>query len=111
VLDAAVDGALGAVGLAKHAGANPSDLGGSRRRLLAIASVLAMQTPIVVLDEPTMGLDTGQVELVAAVIARLAAEGRTVVAISHDARFIAGSFGRVVRLEAGRVLSDGPATA
>jgi energy-coupling factor transporter ATP-binding protein EcfA2 len=96
VLDAAVDGALGAVDLAKHAGANPSDLGGSRRRLLAIASVLAMQTAVVVLDEPTMGLDTGQIELVTKLIARLAAEGRTVVAISHDARFIAGSFGRVV---------------
>ena len=108
VLDAAVDGALEAVGLAKHSGANPSDLGGSKRRLLAIASVVAMQTPIVVLDEPTMGLDSEQMRLVSALIAHLAAEGRTVVAISHDQRFIAGSFERVVRLEAGRVVADGP---
>jgi energy-coupling factor transport system ATP-binding protein len=107
-LDAAVDGALDAVGLAPNAGANPSDLGGSRRRLLAIASVLAMQTPVVVLDEPTMGLDSDQVRVVGDVVARLAAQGRTVVAISHDARFIAGSFARAVRLEAGRVATDGP---
>jgi energy-coupling factor transporter ATP-binding protein EcfA2 len=62
----------------------------------------------VVLDEPTMGLDTGEIERVARILASLAAEGRTVVAISHDARFVASSFDRVVRLEAGRVVADGP---
>jgi energy-coupling factor transport system ATP-binding protein len=108
VLETAVDGALDAVGLAPNAEANPSDLSGSRRRLLAIASVLAMGTPVVVLDEPTMGLDSEQISLVAAVIARLAADSRTVVTISHDAAFMAGSFDRIVRFEAGRVLSDGP---
>jgi energy-coupling factor transporter ATP-binding protein EcfA2 len=105
-LDAAVDAALAAVGLEDRAGANPYDLGGSRRRLLAIACVLAMQTPIVVLDEPTMGLDTAEIARVAGIVASLTAEGRTVVAISHDPRFIAGSFERVVHLDAGRVVAD-----
>jgi energy-coupling factor transporter ATP-binding protein EcfA2 len=105
-LDAAVEGALDAVGLTSKADANPSDLGPSRRRLLAIASVLAMHTPVVVLDEPTMGLDIGQAAIVVAVIAALAAEGRSVIAISHDARFVAGSFERVVRLDAGKVVAD-----
>jgi energy-coupling factor transporter ATP-binding protein EcfA2 len=103
-----VKGALDVVGLASKAAANPSDLGPSRRRLLAIASVLAMHTPVVVLDEPTMGLDIGQTAVVAAVLAGLAAEGRTVIAISHDPRFIAGSFERVVRLEAGKIVADEP---
>jgi energy-coupling factor transport system ATP-binding protein len=107
-LDTAVKGALDVVGLASKADANPSDLGPSRRRLLAIASVLAMDTPVVVLDEPTMGLDIGQTAVVAAVLAGLTAEGRTVIAISHDARFIAGSFERVVRLEAGKIVADEP---
>lgn len=107
-LDTAVKGALDVVGLASKADANPSDLGPSRRRLLAIASVLAMHTPVVVLDEPTMGLDIGQTAVVAAVLAGLAAEGRTVIAISHDPRFIAGSFERVVRLEAGKIVADEP---
>ncbi len=106
-LDAAVDAALHAVGLSERAAANPYDLGGSKRRLLAIASMLVMGTPVVVLDEPTMGLDTAERDRMAALVASLAAEGRTVVAISHDARFIAGSFDRVVRLEAGRVATDG----
>jgi energy-coupling factor transport system ATP-binding protein len=110
-LDLAVDAALDAVGLGGRADANPFDLGGSKRRLLAIASVLAMRTPVLVLDEPTMGLDSGEIARVAAMVAGLAGEGRTVVAISHDAPFVAGSFERVIRLEAGRVATDEPAGA
>ena len=56
-LDSAVRAALDAVGLDDRLDANPYDLGYSRRKLLAIASVLAMGTPIVVLDEPTTGQD------------------------------------------------------
>jgi energy-coupling factor transporter ATP-binding protein EcfA2 len=107
-LDAAVVDALESTGLADRAEVNPYDLGGSKRRLLALASVLAMGTPAVVLDEPTMGLDRGEVARVAAIVSRLAAAGRTVVAISHDARFVAASFERVVRLEAGRVAEVSP---
>lgn len=109
-LDEAVDGALSAVGLEEKAGANPYDLGPSRRRLLALASVVAMRTPVVVLDEPTMGLDAREIAMVESVIAQLAAAGRTVATISHDARFVATSFQRVVRLDAGRVVADGPAS-
>lgn len=106
-LEDAVEAALHEVGLSGSAEANPYDLGPSRRRLLALASVLAMGTPVVVLDEPTMGLDAREVARVEAVVSKLAATGRTVVAISHDANFVAGSFGRVVRLDGGRVVADG----
>ncbi len=106
-LERAVEEALGAVGLADRAAANPYDLGPSKRRLLALASMLAMRTPVVVLDEPTMGLDATEIARVTVVVAILAADGRTVVAISHDAGFVAGSFHRVVRLDAGRVIDDG----
>lgn len=105
-LAAAAEEALGLVGLAGAARTAPYDLGPSRRRLLAIASVVAMRTPVVVLDEPTIGLDDGQRALVATLVERLAGEGRTVVAISHDARFVETSFPRVVRLDAGRVVAD-----
>jgi energy-coupling factor transport system ATP-binding protein len=105
--DAAVEASLEEVGLAHAAGRHPYDLGGSWRRLLAIASVLAMRTPIVVLDEPTMGLDASQVDRVRSIVDGLAAAGRTAVAISHDAAFIAGSFARVVRIDEGRLVDDG----
>jgi energy-coupling factor transport system ATP-binding protein len=72
-----------------------------------MASVLAMQTPVVVLDEPTTGLDSRGVERVGEVIAGLRAAGRTVIGISHDVRFVAESFDRIVLLDHGRVTLDG----
>ncbi len=106
-LEVAIAEALDVVGLADAATTAPYDLGPSRRRLLGIASVIAMGTPVVVLDEPTIGLDAGQRTTVGSIVERLAAGRRTVVAISHDARFVAGSFERVIRLDAGRVVADG----
>lgn len=105
-LAGAVDGALRATGLAGEERTNPYDLGQSRRKLLALASVLAMQTPVVVLDEPTTGQDARGVERVRAVIDAVASEGRTVIAISHDMRFVAEAFDRVVVMKAGRILLD-----
>ena len=110
-LDSAVDAALAAVGLEGRAGENPYDLGLARRKLLAIASVLAMGTPVVVLDEPTPGQDADGHNRLRAIVANLATEGRTVVAVSHDRDFIADAFERVVVLDAGRVIADGSAAA
>jgi energy-coupling factor transport system ATP-binding protein len=107
---AAVEAAVEAVGLTDVIDTNPYDLGYSRRKLLALASVLAMATPVLVLDEPTTGQDARGVERVEQVVASVAAAGRTVIAISHDMGFVADSFERVVVLGAGRVLLDGPPT-
>jgi energy-coupling factor transport system ATP-binding protein len=103
----AVARALRATGLAGEEATNPYDLGGARRKLLALASVLAMETPVLVLDEPTTGQDADGVERVREVVASVAAAGRTVIAISHDMRFVAEAFERVVVLRAGRVVLDG----
>jgi energy-coupling factor transport system ATP-binding protein len=105
---AAVEEALASVGLEGDAATNPYDLGGARRKLLALASVLAMHTDVLVLDEPTTGQDARGVERVQAVIERVAAEGRTVIAISHDMRFVAEVFERVIALHAGKIILDGP---
>jgi energy-coupling factor transport system ATP-binding protein len=99
--------ALERVGMADQLGTHPGDLGESRRKLLTLASVLAMETSVVVLDEPTTGLDARGIELVASIIRELVAEGRSVVGISHDMRFVAGTFDRVVVLEAGRITLQG----
>lgn len=111
-LDGAVDEALAATGLAEEADTNPYDLGYSRRKLLALASILAMRTPVVVLDEPTTGQDARGIDRVRSIVGELAAAGRTVVAISHDMRFVAETFDRTVVLRDGRVILDGsPAEA
>jgi len=104
---AAVEAALATVGLAEHADSNPYDLGFSQRKLLALASVLAMRTPVLVLDEPTTGQDLRGVRLAQSIVGAVAAEGRTVIAISHDMRFVAETFERVVVMRAGRVIIDG----
>jgi energy-coupling factor transport system ATP-binding protein len=106
-LDRAVNEALVATGLDGEAATNPYDLGYSRRKLLALASILAMTTPVVVLDEPTTGQDARGVARIQRVVAGLAEQGRTVVAISHDMRFVAETFERVVVMGSGRILLDG----
>jgi energy-coupling factor transport system ATP-binding protein len=108
VLRRAVDAALADVGLTAEARTNPYDLGASRRKLLALASVQAMHTPVLVLDEPTTGQDLRGIEIVQGLIQRASAAGRTVIAISHDLRFVAESFDRVVVLRAGQAILDGP---
>ncbi|MBA3687270.1 MAG: ABC transporter ATP-binding protein [Chloroflexi bacterium] len=107
-----VDEALAEVGFAGEASTNPYDLGASRRKLLALASVQSMGTPVLILDEPTTGQDMRGVEIVKLLIDRAHAAGRTVIAISHDMEFVAASFDRVVVLRLGRVILDGsPASA
>jgi energy-coupling factor transport system ATP-binding protein len=106
-LEGAVAESLRAVGMEDQLETNPYDLGYSRRKLLGLASVLAMQTPVVVLDEPTTGQDADGVVRVQRIVRWLADEGRTVIAISHDMRFVAETFERVVVMGAGRVLVDG----
>ena len=107
-LDAAVASALEATGLTKDEATNPYDLGVARRKLLAIASVLAMGTPVLVLDEPTTGQDARGTERIRSIVAGVAAEGRSVVAITHDMRFAAEAFERVVVMRRGRIVADGP---
>ena len=105
-----VDEALAWAGLSGDADANPYDLGYSRRKLLALASILAMRTPVVVLDEPTTGQDARGVARVEEIVGGLAELGRTVVAISHDMAFVAESFKRIIVMRDGRVILDGTPT-
>ena len=98
-----VDDALGLTGLREVQERHPYDLGYSRRKLVAIAAVLAMRTPVVVLDEPTTGQDRAGVDRLAAVMDRLRAEGRTLVVVSHDPAFVRRTCDRTVRMAAGRI--------
>ena len=99
--------ALEAVGLADRAAENPYDLGLSDRKLVALASVLAMDPAVLVLDEPTTGQDGPGIARVGAIVDAWAAAGRTVVAVTHDMAFAARHFGRIVVLRGGLVVADG----
>jgi energy-coupling factor transport system ATP-binding protein len=106
-----VDEALEVVGLTHDQTAHPGDLGAARRKLLVIASTVAMGTPVVALDEPTAGLDARGRDRARAVVDRLRAQGRTVVLAGHDVRFLEGVVDRAARLEDGRIADEGTAAA
>ncbi|GAA2683060.1 MULTISPECIES: ABC transporter ATP-binding protein [Actinosynnema] len=103
-----VERALAATGLEGQADVHPHHLSPARRKLVAIASVLAMDTPVVVLDEPTAGQDRTALDALGDLVDALAAGGRTVLAITHDLDFCVERFDRVLLLESGRITMDGP---
>lgn len=103
--------ALELVGMGDQANTHPYDLDLSGRKLVAIAAILAMDTPVVVLDEPTTGQDQVGVEVLARVVRQLRDMNKTVITISHDMDFVARNFPRVVAMANAHVLLDGPAEA
>jgi energy-coupling factor transport system ATP-binding protein len=87
---------------------NPYDLDLSTRKLVGLASVLATDPAVVVLDEPTTGQDVPGVARVGRIVDALQAAGKSVVAITHDMEFAAAHFERVVLMRQGEVVADGP---
>lgn len=88
--------------------AEPFLLNRGTRQLLALASIIVLGTPIVVLDEPTTGLDFRECSKVMEVIAGLNVRGTTVVMVCHDMEVIADYVKRVIAMTQGRVVDDGP---
>ena len=84
------------------------ELGRAGRKRVAMASVLAMDTPVVVLDEPTGEQDARGVKLIGSLVESLTAAGRTVICVTHDVEFARRHGDRVVVLADGRVIADGP---
>ncbi len=105
--EASAHEALRMVGLDEKAGENPYDLELSDRKMVAIASVLAMNTDVIILDEPTIAQSWNGREKIREIIQAQAAEGKLVIAILHDMDFVASSFDRVIAMAHGEILADG----
>jgi energy-coupling factor transport system ATP-binding protein len=87
-------------------GRSPFTLSGGEQRKVAIASILAMDRPILIFDEPTQGLDPGSRKEAVRNIKELNADGKTVVVISHDMEEVIGVADRIVVIEQGRIAVD-----
>lgn len=100
--------ALNLLGLWEYRDRSPFTLSVGERKRLAIASVLAYDPEIIVLDEPTAGQDYLQKEKISELLHQLHLMGKTIVIVTHDVEFVTEHVNRVVLMVKGRVIGEGP---
>ena len=98
---------LAELGLARYAQTYPRDLSVGERQRAALGAVLVTQPPLVLLDEPTRGLDTERKQALLALWRRWAASGRGILLVTHDVELAAQAADRAVILQAGEVVAAG----
>ena len=95
------------VGLADRAGAYPSQLSGGQKQRIAIVRALCMEPEVMLFDEPTSALDPEMVGEVLDVMKQLAAEGMTMVVVTHEMGFAREVADRVIFIDGGKILEEG----
>jgi energy-coupling factor transport system ATP-binding protein len=108
-IQALVKDALALTDLSDKTETNPYDLSVTWRKMVALASIISMDTDIVIFDEPTTGQDAVNIARIATVISELRRRGKTVITITHDIDFCAENFERVIAMSQGKLLLDGKA--
>ncbi len=96
------------VGLEAKADVRPAQLSGGQKQRVAIARALAMQPQLILFDEPTSALDPEMIGEVLAVMRDLAAEGMTMIIVSHEMGFAREVADRVVMMDDGVIVEEGP---
>jgi energy-coupling factor transport system ATP-binding protein len=90
--------------------AHPRDLSGGEQQRAALAAILVAEPQVLLLDEPTRGLDYQAKALLIDLLRRLQDSGRTILLVTHDVELVAACADRVVLLSEGEVVVDGPPT-
>jgi zinc transport system ATP-binding protein len=98
---------LEVVGLSDRAQADVSTLSGGQQRRVLIARALASEPDVLLMDEPTAGVDAANQEVLAEVLGRLAARGTTMLIVTHELEALADVVTRIVVVRAGRIAFDG----
>ncbi|MEM2393753.1 MAG: ABC transporter ATP-binding protein [Candidatus Bathyarchaeia archaeon] len=109
VIEKRVTWALNLLGIAQYRKTSPFMLSGGERKRVALASVLAWDPEILILDEPTIGQDYQQKEKLRQFIMQLKEQGKTIVIVTHDVEFVAECSPRVVLMRGGKIVADGEA--
>jgi len=104
-----VNWALNLLDIERYKKSSPFILSGGERKRVALASVLAWDPDILILDEPTVGQDYGQKERLKHFLLQLRTQGKTVVIVTHDVEFVAESQPRIVLMAQGKVVTEGTA--
>lgn len=106
--EALIADSISQVGIHHLIGRRFTELSGGERARVSLARVLAQDTPVVLLDEPTAALDIHHQERVMGIVKGLARSGHAVVVVIHDIALAAATADRVVLLVDGQVIADGP---
>jgi len=104
-----IEWALNLLDLTRYRKTSPFMLSGGEKKRVALASVLAWNPKILVLDEPTIGQDRNQKEKLRQFIVQMKQQERTIVIVTHDIEFVVECKPRVVLMADGRIVADGPA--
>lgn len=111
VAEERIDRILVAFGITELADANPHGLGKGQRQKVALASIVVLEPRILVIDEPTTGLDWGECQQILEIIDSICQSGTTVVAVTHDMRLVRERASRVVAMSKGQIIFDGTPAA
>lgn len=111
VIEKRISWALNLLGLEQYRKTSPFLLSGGERKRVALASVLAWDPKMLVLDEPTIGQDYQQKEKLRQFIIQMQTQGKTVVIVTHDVEFVAECNPRVVLMKEGQIVADGEGRA
>jgi len=109
VIEKRITWALNLLGLAQYRKTSPFMLSGGERKRVALASILAWDPKILILDEPTIGQDYEQKEKLRQFILQMKTQKKTIVIVSHDVEFVAECNPRVILMRDGVVIADGEA--
>jgi energy-coupling factor transport system ATP-binding protein len=101
--------ALNLLGLTQYRKTSPFMLSGGERKRVALASVLAWNPKILILDEPTIGQDYQQKEKLRQFILQMKAQRKTIIIVTHDVEFVAECNPRVLLMLEGKIVADGEA--
>ncbi|MDQ5839944.1 MAG: metal ABC transporter ATP-binding protein [Chloroflexota bacterium] len=104
-----IEESLAVVGLADRADVDVSTLSGGQQRRVLIARALAAHPDVLIMDEPTAGVDLASQEILSQVLARLALRGATMLIVTHELRALHGVFTRIIQVNRGRISFDGAA--
>ncbi|WP_163103449.1 energy-coupling factor ABC transporter ATP-binding protein [Peribacillus alkalitolerans] len=108
-IDRRVDRAVELTGIRDYLDMNPYDVPYSTRKFISVAAILAIETPYLILDEPTAGQDLNGIKTLTTLMDALRDEGKSVITITHDMEFVADHFSRVVAMANKRIIADGTA--
>ena len=109
VIENRVTWALNLLGLTQYRKTSPFMLSGGERKRVALASVLAWDPKILILDEPTIGQDYQQKEKLRQFIMQMKTQDRTIIMVTHDVEFVAECNPRVLLMREGKIIADGEA--